>query len=123
MEYNTAASEPTDPTKTGYTFAGWYADEELTTAYDFATPVTADTTLYAKWTEVTVPGGDTQTPGGDTQTPGGDTQTPGGNTQTPGDETDGGKGGCSGSIAAGYGAAGLLLAAGAAALACRKKRG
>ncbi len=113
VEYNAAASEPSDPTKTGYTFAGWYADAELTAAYDFATPVTADTTLYAKWTEVTVPGGETQTPGDET----------GGETQTPGAETDGGKGGCSGSIAAGYGAAGLLLAAGAAALACRKKRG
>ena len=113
VEYNATASEPSDPTKTGYTFAGWYADAELTAAYDFATPVTADTTLYAKWTEVTVPGGETQTPGDET----------GGETQTPGAETDGGKGGCSGSIAAGYGAAGLLLAAGAAALACRKKRG
>ena len=113
VEYNATASEPSDPTKTGYTFAGWYADAELTTAFDFATPVTADTTLYAKWTEVTVPGGETQTPGDET----------GGETQTPGAETDGGKGGCSDSIAAGYGAAGLLLAAGAAALACRKKRG
>ena len=37
------------PTKTGYAFAGWYADSGLTTPFNFATPVTADTTLYAKW--------------------------------------------------------------------------
>ena len=37
------------PTRTGYTFVGWYTDEELTQAYDFSKPVNADTTLYAKW--------------------------------------------------------------------------
>lgn len=41
---------PADPTKTGYTFAGWFA-EGATTATDFATTVfTADTTLTAQWT-------------------------------------------------------------------------
>jgi len=39
-----------DPTKPGHTFGGWYADEELTTAFNFATAITGDTTLYAKWT-------------------------------------------------------------------------
>ncbi|MBQ7794024.1 MAG: InlB B-repeat-containing protein [Clostridia bacterium] len=48
---NAKAAEPTTPTKEGYTFAGWYIDSELTTAYDFATAVTKNTTLYAKWTE------------------------------------------------------------------------
>ena len=43
------AIKPTDPTRSGYTFNGWY-DKELKTAYDFSTPVTADITLYAKWT-------------------------------------------------------------------------
>jgi uncharacterized repeat protein (TIGR02543 family) len=41
---------PTTPTKTGFRFTGWYSDSELTTLYDFATLVTANTTLYAKWT-------------------------------------------------------------------------
>jgi len=45
-----AAVKPEDPTKTGYTFAGWYAGE---TAYDFAAPVEADITLTAAWTENT----------------------------------------------------------------------
>lgn len=42
-------SKPTDPTREGYTFAGWYADEACTKAYDFSVAVTADMTLYAKW--------------------------------------------------------------------------
>ena len=42
----------------GYTFGGWYTDEACTQAYDFSTPVTADLTLYAKWTKNAVnPGG------------------------------------------------------------------
>ena len=51
VKYNDKAKEPTAPTKSGYTFAGWYTDnEKFTTKYDFATPVTADITLYAQWT-------------------------------------------------------------------------
>lgn len=42
-------SKPTDPTREGYTFAGWYTDEACTEAYDFSVAVTADMTLYAKW--------------------------------------------------------------------------
>ncbi|MCD8249597.1 MAG: InlB B-repeat-containing protein [Lachnospiraceae bacterium] len=45
------ATEPTAPTRDGYTFAGWYADEALTEAYDFSTAVKSDMTLYAKWTK------------------------------------------------------------------------
>ncbi len=44
------ASKPTDPTKSGYTFNGWYTDSALTKAYNFSTPVTASFTLYAKFT-------------------------------------------------------------------------
>ncbi len=50
--------KPADPTRDGYTFAGWYTDEACMQAYDFSTPVTADLTLYAKWTKNAVnPGG------------------------------------------------------------------
>lgn len=50
--------KPADPTRDGYTFGGWYTDEACTQAYDFSTPVTADLTLYAKWTKNAVnPGG------------------------------------------------------------------
>lgn len=53
------ATEPsTKPQCKGYTFAGWYTDEACAQAYDFSTPVTADLTLYAKWTKNAVnPGG------------------------------------------------------------------
>lgn len=44
------ASRPADPTKGMDTFDGWYSDAELTQSYDFSTPVTANITLYAKWT-------------------------------------------------------------------------
>jgi len=45
------ATEPLDPSLTGYSFAGWYSDSELTTLYSFTSAVTADITLYAKWVE------------------------------------------------------------------------
>ena len=49
VEAGQTATAPEAPTMEGYTFTGWYTDAELTTAYDFATPVTADIVLYAKW--------------------------------------------------------------------------
>ncbi|RKD24752.1 InlB B-repeat-containing protein [Caminicella sporogenes] len=49
VNYNEKAIEPSVPTRIGYTFGDWYADEELTTPYDFNIPVTSDITLYAKW--------------------------------------------------------------------------
>ncbi len=48
---NGTATAPADPTRTGYTFDGWYTASSGGTLWDFAsTPVTADTTLYARWT-------------------------------------------------------------------------
>lgn len=54
-----AATEPsTKPRCKGYTFAGWYTDSACTKAYDFSAAMTADMTLYAKWTKNAVnPGG------------------------------------------------------------------
>ena len=49
VKYNEMATKPNDPTRSGYTFNGWY-DKELKTAYDFSTPVTGNITLYAQWT-------------------------------------------------------------------------
>lgn len=44
------ATEPTAPTKTGFTFGGWYSDLDLTVAWDFSTDtVDSDMMLYAKW--------------------------------------------------------------------------
>ena len=50
----TMITAPTAPTKAHYTFDGWYKEVGLTTAWNFATDtVTANTTLYAKWTPIT----------------------------------------------------------------------
>ena len=55
---NGSVAKPADPTREGYTFAGWYTDEACTEAYDFSVAVTADMTLYAKWVKNAVnPGG------------------------------------------------------------------
>lgn len=48
---NTKLSEPTNPSKNGYEFDGWYTDKELTNKYDFSKLVSSSMTLYAKWTE------------------------------------------------------------------------
>lgn len=45
------ATEPTDPTKEGYDFLGWYSDQELQTEFNFSTAINDDTTLYAGWVE------------------------------------------------------------------------
>ena len=49
---NTAVAKPDDPKKDGYTFVGWFTDEECTLAYDFSEKVTANITLYAKWEKI-----------------------------------------------------------------------
>ena len=54
IAFNEKASEPTAPTKKGYTFGGWYKEKKYITAWNFGTnPVTANTTLYAKWNAIT----------------------------------------------------------------------
>lgn len=45
---------PEEPEREGYTFAGWYTDEDFGTEYDFSSKVRKDLTLYAKWTAVVV---------------------------------------------------------------------
>lgn len=42
--------KPTIPQVEGYTFDGWYADENRTIEFDFTKPITGDTKVYAKWT-------------------------------------------------------------------------
>ena len=44
-------SNPENPTKTGFLFDGWYSDSELKNLFDFATPITGNIALYAKWQE------------------------------------------------------------------------
>ena len=41
---------PAAPTRTGYTFNGWYTAKDGGSKYDFSKPVTGNLTLYARWT-------------------------------------------------------------------------
>jgi len=51
----TTITAPAPPTRTGYTFGGWYKEAGLTTEWDFDTDaVTDDITLYAKWTPIAI---------------------------------------------------------------------
>ncbi len=68
VDYGTAVTAPAVPTRNGYTFDGWYIDSECKTIYDFTTPVTANITLYAKWTYVPVYIPDTDSSGGSSNT-------------------------------------------------------
>ena len=49
VPYNETAKDPGKLTAEGYTFIGWYTDHTCTTEFDFSTPITGDTKVYAKW--------------------------------------------------------------------------
>lgn len=49
VPYNETATDPGKLSAEGYTFIGWYADEAHKTKFDFSTPITGDTKVYAKW--------------------------------------------------------------------------
>lgn len=65
VEDGQSVNPPSDPTRDGYTFAGWY--DEDGNEYDFDTPVTQDITLIAHWTENN-PGDDNKDDGDETTT-------------------------------------------------------
>lgn len=50
---NAPATKPSEPTKDGFDFGGWYTDAAFTTEYKFteSEKVTQDMPLYAKWTK------------------------------------------------------------------------
>ncbi|WP_345067522.1 InlB B-repeat-containing protein [Leifsonia kafniensis] len=47
--YGSAIAAPTAPTRTGYTFAGWFTAASGGSAWDFSALVTANATVYAQW--------------------------------------------------------------------------
>lgn len=63
------AAEPQAPVREGYDFEGWYRDEGYNARYDFTSPVTADLTLYAKWTNKETPPIDPDIPDPDNPDP------------------------------------------------------
>lgn len=48
-EYTSEITLPTEVSKTGYTFDGWYADEELTEKFSLETMPARNVKAYAKW--------------------------------------------------------------------------
>ena len=53
----TVARPVANPTRAGYNFVNWYASATGGNPFNFAVPITADVTVFARWTAVTV-GGD-----------------------------------------------------------------
>jgi len=49
ITYDGTVSIPADPTRTNYTFGGWYTDSAFTTLYNGGAKVTKNYTLYARW--------------------------------------------------------------------------
>ena len=48
-DHGDVLSRPTNPTRSGYVFTGWYTDSSCTTRYTFTGSITDDMTLYAGW--------------------------------------------------------------------------
>lgn len=44
-----SVSKPSDPSRSGYSFSGWYAEKSGGRAFDFKTGITSNLTLYAHW--------------------------------------------------------------------------
>ncbi len=56
VRHGNAVAKPKDPVNGGYIFDGWYTDKTYRTPYNFATPLTQDTTIYAEWFLIVLPG-------------------------------------------------------------------
>ena len=86
VKYNGTATNPGELTEDGYTFGGWYTDDTYTKEFDFKTPITHDTKVYAKWEknapvlpdtyELNVSGAFVYVDGVDVTAPAGDTSLP-----------------------------------------------
>ena len=86
VKYNGTANDPGKLSEDGYTFIGWYADKDHNTKFDFSTPITGDTKVYAKWEknapvlpdtyELNVSGAFVYVDGVDVTAPAGDTTLP-----------------------------------------------
>lgn len=71
-DHGTTIPAPADPTRTGYTFSGWFTGGSNEQAFDFSKTITGDLTLYAMWQAVPVqPTPPTHRPGHEGENDGG----------------------------------------------------
>lgn len=52
QDYGTAVTSPTNPSRSGHRFVGWYLDQALTAVFDFDAFIVEDMVLYAKWNRI-----------------------------------------------------------------------
>ena len=52
VAYDASVPKPADPTRDGYAFDGWYTESTAGALWNFASAITANTTLYAHWKAV-----------------------------------------------------------------------
>lgn len=62
VESGETVDKPANPTRSGYSFNGWYTAEQNGEKFDFDTVISEDITLYAKWEEKSSSGSDVVTP-------------------------------------------------------------
>lgn len=62
VESGKTVDKPANPTRSGYSFVGWYTETDGGEQFDFDTAITEDTTLYAKWSEKSSSGSVVPTP-------------------------------------------------------------
>jgi len=51
VDHGSTVNPPANPVRAGYTFLGWYTDEDTTTRFNFATLITGNLELFARWRE------------------------------------------------------------------------
>lgn len=51
LKYGDCVEIPEPPSREGYEFTGWYADEEMCVLWDFDTPIENSFELFAGWSQ------------------------------------------------------------------------
>jgi uncharacterized repeat protein (TIGR02543 family) len=49
VDFGALITMPQSPTRSGYTFEGWYLDSACTTSVSYMAPILQDTSMFAKW--------------------------------------------------------------------------
>jgi uncharacterized repeat protein (TIGR02543 family) len=49
VEFQSSATLPSNPTRNGYKFIGWFTEQEVGSPFDFSQPIVSNVTVYAHW--------------------------------------------------------------------------